>query len=468
MSDNVFLLEEVEESPRSDFYLATVTEVSSSGVKFLLDGQTAALAKQYKQLNTGKTLAVDDRIVVMKQSGTYIVMGRISYDNSGGGGGAEPSSTLPVMDGVANVGTETAYARGDHIHPADTSKANVAETVSDVSYNSSTNKLQKTINGTTTDIVTISGDSSEPVIPYARVKSTSTSTAFVAEVDGITELKNGQCVILMNDKVNSASNCTLNVNDLGDKPIYLMNVASSRVSTQWNTGKTALFVYNTERENTGCWDFGILWDTNTTYDLDYFGIGTCTCDTPESTLAKTAYWNGYGRQRGQIFFCYFKYAVPVGSTLKIGSATAASIYVDNARWYTGSSGSEKRSLVSGDIQAGDGCLMRFDGTDYVVMWNNRWTNNRSGSVTGIKQTSTDTLDTLGIISGTGSYIIYLQTLASFSETASVYMIRKIGSSYYSTAIKEGTHARAPRISNGVLTLNTYTTGLEVAYYVIQL
>lgn len=42
-----------------------------------------------------------------------------------GGGGGTPSQTLPLMDGEASVGTETAYARGDHRHPSDTSKQDV-------------------------------------------------------------------------------------------------------------------------------------------------------------------------------------------------------------------------------------------------------------------------------------------------------------------------------------------------------
>ena len=37
--------------------------------------------------------------------------------------GASPSSTTPAMDGTASVGTETAFARGDHVHPTDTSRA---------------------------------------------------------------------------------------------------------------------------------------------------------------------------------------------------------------------------------------------------------------------------------------------------------------------------------------------------------
>lgn len=34
-----------------------------------------------------------------------------------------PSVTTPLMDGIADNGTEFAYARGDHIHPTDTSRA---------------------------------------------------------------------------------------------------------------------------------------------------------------------------------------------------------------------------------------------------------------------------------------------------------------------------------------------------------
>ena len=45
-----------------------------------------------------------------------------------GGGGADPSSTTPNMDGTASVGTENAYARGDHVHPSDTSREATSET----------------------------------------------------------------------------------------------------------------------------------------------------------------------------------------------------------------------------------------------------------------------------------------------------------------------------------------------------
>lgn len=43
--------------------------------------------------------------------------------------GAAASSTTPKMDGTAAVGSETAFARGDHIHPSDTSRVPTTRTV---------------------------------------------------------------------------------------------------------------------------------------------------------------------------------------------------------------------------------------------------------------------------------------------------------------------------------------------------
>lgn len=40
--------------------------------------------------------------------------------------GAAASTATPLMDGTAAVGTSTAFARGDHVHPSDTSKLDVS------------------------------------------------------------------------------------------------------------------------------------------------------------------------------------------------------------------------------------------------------------------------------------------------------------------------------------------------------
>lgn len=41
--------------------------------------------------------------------------------------GAVASSTVPKMNGTAAVGTDAGFARGDHVHPSDTTKANKAD-----------------------------------------------------------------------------------------------------------------------------------------------------------------------------------------------------------------------------------------------------------------------------------------------------------------------------------------------------
>lgn len=56
--------------------------------------------------------------------------------------GAAASATTPKMDGTATVGTEMAFARGDHIHPTDTSRLSTTGDGSQVtvSFNPATEK----------------------------------------------------------------------------------------------------------------------------------------------------------------------------------------------------------------------------------------------------------------------------------------------------------------------------------------
>ena len=106
-------------------------------------------------------------------------------------------------------------------------------------------------------------------IPFGKVDSTSTATTFTATVEGITELKDGTCVYLMNGVVTSAAasttpKCfTLNINGLGAKPVYYTTAAASYATTQFGVNYTMLFVYNTTRVSSGCWDIFYGYDSNT-------------------------------------------------------------------------------------------------------------------------------------------------------------------------------------------------------------
>lgn len=102
-------------------------------------------------------------------------------------------------------------------------------------------------------------------IPFGVTDSTSTDTVFTATVPNVTELHNGTTIYIMNTKVTSAANCTLNINSLGAKPMYMTNAATTRVTTQFVTGVTWMFVYNETRVSGGCWDLVYLYNSNTTY-----------------------------------------------------------------------------------------------------------------------------------------------------------------------------------------------------------
>ena len=94
-----------------------------SVLKYLNDTQTARLwakikagfvSKSGDTMTGALTLAGDPVSDLQAATKKYV------DDNAGGGG--TPSTTTPKMDGTASAGSEDAYARGDHVHPTDTSR----------------------------------------------------------------------------------------------------------------------------------------------------------------------------------------------------------------------------------------------------------------------------------------------------------------------------------------------------------
>lgn len=102
-------------------------------------------------------------------------------------------------------------------------------------------------------------------IPFGVTDNTSIATAYTATVPNVTELRSGTIIMLMNTKVTSAANCTLNINGLGAKPMYMPNAAATRVTTQFAVNYTWMLVYNETRVSGGCWDLVYLYNSNTTY-----------------------------------------------------------------------------------------------------------------------------------------------------------------------------------------------------------
>lgn len=75
--DEIILPDQTQEPDSAELLLATVTSSDSSGVKLVFDGQTSASQKKYRVLQTGAAIYAGDRVVVMKQSGTYVVLGAV-------------------------------------------------------------------------------------------------------------------------------------------------------------------------------------------------------------------------------------------------------------------------------------------------------------------------------------------------------------------------------------------------------
>ena len=100
-------------------------------------------------------------------------------------------------------------------------------------------------------------------IPYGECDSTSTATVFTATVPGITELRDGVCMWLKNGVVTSASGFTININNLGAKPVYSNMSAATRDTTLWNVNYTMFFVYDSTRVSGGCWILYRGYDANT-------------------------------------------------------------------------------------------------------------------------------------------------------------------------------------------------------------
>ena len=69
MADNI---DKNLQSSEGEFYLATVSQVTNSGIKIQLDGDTQPMEKPYKRIYTVKT---GNRVLVLKMNGTFIVLG---------------------------------------------------------------------------------------------------------------------------------------------------------------------------------------------------------------------------------------------------------------------------------------------------------------------------------------------------------------------------------------------------------
>ena len=204
----------------------------------------------------------------------YLTTKQAEYLANGGGGGStvEPYTSNPEMDGTASPGSSVKYARGDHVHPKDSSipeAATAAPIMDGTAAVGTSSKYAKEDHVHPHD--TGVNAYRTAAIPYGEVDSTSTSTVFTATVTGITAYYDGVAVMLKNGVVTSATNFTININGLGAKPVY-NNMATgnpitptnpTRDTTIFNINYTMLLIYSSTIVSGGGWICYRGYDANT-------------------------------------------------------------------------------------------------------------------------------------------------------------------------------------------------------------
>ena len=207
--------------------------------------------------------------------------------------GSTASSTTPLMDGTAAVGTENAFARGDHRHPTDTSRQAALSAVQLAAVNSGVTaaKVQEwdgiTVPTKTSDITNDSdfqtgtqvgnAISAEAglMVPYGYCTIAAGTVAKTVTVSpAVTALTAGLCIAVKFQYANTSTNPTLNVNGLGAKAIkrYGTTAAGTSAAANWNANSVVMLVYDGTYWMLADWN-------NTTYsgmtDAEYqAGTGT--------------------------------------------------------------------------------------------------------------------------------------------------------------------------------------------------
>ena len=97
-------------------------------------------------------------------------------------------------------------------------------------------------------------------IYYCETDSTSTTSAFVVTISGITALTDGLTICVKNTVGTSVSGCTLNLNGLGAKTIWL-SLDNAACTTEWKNNSIYIFVYDATNQR---WIMNMGRDTDVT------------------------------------------------------------------------------------------------------------------------------------------------------------------------------------------------------------
>ena len=138
-----------------------------------------------------------------------------------------PSGTTPMAAGTAAAGTEETFARGDHVHPTQTSVSGNAGTATKLA-------TARTIDG-------VNFNGSAAITHYGTCSTVGPTKAKTVACTGFT-LVTGARILVKFLNSNTVANPTLNVNSTGAKAIYYDGSAITAGMIKCN--RTYEFVYN--------------------------------------------------------------------------------------------------------------------------------------------------------------------------------------------------------------------------------
>ena len=308
------------------------------------------------------------------------------------------SSTAPVMDGTASVGSASTVARSDHKHPTDTTRASQSDltshtgnksnphgvTKSQVGLGNVENKSSATIRGeltkenvtnalgytppttnTTYSTATTSANGLMSSTDKTKLEATniaygtcSTDAATVAKVITISgntnwKLAAGSMITVKFTATNTAQNPTFNVNNTGAKSVWYNTalITTGNLGYAGTANRPMNFVY----DGTQYVFIGWSYDSNSTYSNASLGQGYGTCSTAAATTAKVVTLSNYALTTGGIVSVKFTYDVPASATMNINSKGAKSIYYRGA------------AITAGVIGAGDTATFIYNGSQYHLL-----------------------------------------------------------------------------------------------------
>lgn len=100
---------------------------ASYGASLDISGTTLSLKNKNGTALNSVTIPSELPAVTSTDNGKVLTVVSGAWEAATGGGSSpSPATANPLMDGTAAVGTSDKYAREDHVHPSDTTKANLA------------------------------------------------------------------------------------------------------------------------------------------------------------------------------------------------------------------------------------------------------------------------------------------------------------------------------------------------------